>query len=228
MRDDLPQFERRTIQMTEIRAQNDGRISGYAAVFNQPSELLYGSFREVIKPGAFLSSISNDIRALWNHDTAYVLGRNKAGTLQIAEDDRGLKVDITPPDTQWARDLMVSIKRGDISQMSFGFNVKKDNWSSTQEDGTQTRTLEDVNLHEVSVVTFPAYPQTAVAVRDLSHRLDDLAELVAMADEDKLSAEALSNLKRSFDRLEIKLKNEQEKIKGEHDIKRRSLELKLI
>lgn len=225
---DLPQNERRTVQITEIRAENDGKISGYAAVFNQPSELLYGSFREVIRPGAFNSSLQNDIRALWNHDTAYVLGRNKSGTLAIREDERGLRVDITPPETQWARDLMVSIKRGDISQMSFGFNVKKDSWSATQEDGTQMRTLEDVNLHEVSVVTFPAYPQTAVAVRKIEHKLEDVAELVAMADEDKLSAETLSNLKRSFDRLENKLKAEQAKNKSDLDMKRRALEISLI
>lgn len=225
---ELPQNERRTIQMTEIRAESNGQISGYAAVFNQPSELLYGSFREIIRPGAFSSSMNNDIRALWNHDTAYVLGRNKSGTLSIQEDQRGLKVDITPPDTQWARDLMVSIRRGDISQMSFGFNVKKDNWSATQEDGTQVRTLEDVNLHEVSVVTFPAYPQTAVSVRNLENKLDDVAELVALADEDKLSPDALLNLKRSFDRLEIKIKADQAKIKSDLDMKLRSLESQLI
>lgn len=224
MRDQLPEIERRSVQMTEIRAESDGKISGYAAVFNQQSELLYGSFREVIKPGAFSKTLQNDIRALWNHDTAYVLGRNTAGTLSLVEDSRGLRVDIAPPDTQWARDLMVSIKRGDISQMSFGFNVKKDSWSETQADGTQIRTLEDINLHEVSVVTFPAYPQTSVSARSL----DDVAEILALADEDKLTAETISNLKRQFDRLEDKIRVKNANIKAELDLKSRALDLLLI
>lgn len=227
MIDNLPQDERRTLPMTEIRAESDGKIVGYAAVFNQQSELLYGSFREVIKPGAFASSLSNDVRALWNHDTAYVLGRNKVGTLQMAEDSRGLRVEITPPDTQWARDLMVSIKRGDISQMSFGFQVVKDAWTNNA-DNTQIRELIDVNLHEVSVVTFPAYPQTSVSARGVDHQLEDLAELVALAETDRLSAEALMNLKRSYERLDDKFKAEKAKNNAILDLKRRELALKLI
>lgn len=228
MRDKLPKNERRTIPMTEIRAESNGSIVGYAAVFNQKSELLYGSFREVINPGAFKSTLTNDIRALWNHDTAYVLGRNTAGTLQLAEDERGLRVEITPPDTQWARDLMVSVRRGDISQMSFGFNVKKDSWSATQEDGTQTRTLEEIDLHEVSVVTFPAYPQTSIVARSIESKLDDVAELVALADEDKLSAEVLTNLKRQFERLENKISAENARIKADLELKSLALDLLLI
>lgn len=228
MIDQLPKEERRTIPITEIRAESDGKITGYAAVFNSESELLYGHFREVIKPGAFASSIGNDIRALWNHDTAYVLGRNKVGTLQLQEDERGLKVEITPPDTQWARDLMVSIKRGDISQMSFGFRVKKDKWSEYKSDGTQLRELHDVDLHEVSVVTFPAYPATSVSARSVDNYLDDLAELIAMAESDRLSADAKSNLKRHFERLENKFKQEKAKNQAILDLKARELALKLI
>jgi HK97 family phage prohead protease len=225
---EMPQNERRTIPMTEIRAESDGKITGYAAVFNQKSELLYGSFREVIKPGAFSNTLQNDIRALWNHDTAYVLGRNTAGTLQLKEDDRGLRVEISPPDTQWARDLMVSIKRGDISQMSFGFNVRKDSWTEPDGQGVSERELLDVNLHEVSVVTFPAYPQTSVSARSVENVLDDVAELVALADEDKLSAETLSNLKRQFERLENKISADNARIKADLDHKQRSLDLLLI
>lgn len=228
MREQLPQNERRTLPMTEIRAAGDGKITGYAAVFNQQSELLYGSFREVIKPGAFGGTLTNDVRALWNHDTAYVLGRNTAGTLALAEDERGLRVEITPPDTQWARDLMVSIKRGDISQMSFGFQVKKDSWSSTQDDGTQVRTLEEINLHEVSVVTFPAYPQTTVTARSIENKLDDVAELVAMADQDKLTADTIMNLRRHFDRLENKLRADNARIAADLELKKRALDLLLI
>lgn len=228
MKDQLPQNERRTVPMTEIRAENGGKITGYAAVFNQKSELLYGSFREVIKPGAFKNTLGNDIRALWNHDTAYVLGRNAAGTLQLAEDERGLRVEITPPDTQWARDLMVSIKRGDISQMSFGFNVKKDAWTDPDSNGVAERELLDVNLHEVSVVTFPAYPQTSISARSIENKLDDVAELVALADEDKLSAETLSNLKRQFERLENKISAQNAQLKADLELKSKALDLLLI
>ncbi len=166
-----------TPDQLEIRAaeSEDGRskIVGYAAVFNQLSEPLAGRFREQIRPGAFKRSIKNgDVRALWNHDPNYVLGRTKSGTLRLEEDDRGLKIEIDPPDTQWARDLMVSIQRGDVDQMSFGFRVLKDEWDR-REDGTIIRTLIDVELFDVSPVTFPAYPQTSVAVRDMLRSLSE-------------------------------------------------------
>lgn len=121
-------------------------------------------FREKVLPGAFADTIkTDDIRALYNHDVNYVLGRNKAGTLFLEEDDIGLKVRILPPDTQWARDLMVSIEWGDISQMSFGFIVISDRWGT--EEGVDMRELLKVKLYDVSPVTFPAYPQTDVGVR---------------------------------------------------------------
>lgn len=151
----------------EERADNGlPRLRGHAAVFNSLSEPMYG-FREQIAPGAFAESIGkDDIRALWNHDTSHVLGRKSAGTLILTEDERGLAVDINPPNTTWAKDLLISIKRGDVSQMSFGFRVLTDSWSMV--DGSEVRTLEKVQLFEVSPVTFPAYSATDVSARSLA------------------------------------------------------------
>ncbi|ADL50551.1 HK97 family phage prohead protease [Clostridium cellulovorans] len=170
------QMERRTVELTELRVKNidtnEGEnntipvIEGHAAVFNQWSEELGGvfSFREKVIPGAFTDSIqTDDVRALFNHDPNYVLGRNKSGTLELTETKEGLYVKITPPDTQWARDLTVSIDRGDISQMSFGFLVLEDRWG--YEEGRDVRELRKVKLFDVSPVTFPAYPQTSVGIR---------------------------------------------------------------
>lgn len=146
-------------------AKKDGKeqIVGYAAVFNKLSEDL-GGFRERIKPGTFSKTIQeSDIRALFNHDPNYVLGRNKAGTLRLKENSKGLKIRIDPPD--WASNIMESIHRGDIDQMSFGFRTIKDSWS--KEDGQNIRQLEEVQLFDICPVTYPAYPDTTVAVREL-------------------------------------------------------------
>lgn len=168
-------FERRTITLKELRVVEanvdpltEPAIEGYASVFDSWSEELGGNspFRERVVKGAFEETIQNDdIRALFNHDPNYVLGRNKAGTLTLEEDDKGLKVRIVPPDTQWAKDLLVSIKRGDITQMSFGFTVILDRWS--YEDNIDVRELLKVKLYDVSPVTFPAYAQTECGVRSL-------------------------------------------------------------
>lgn len=157
----------------EERADNGlPRLRGHAAVFNSLSEPMYG-FREKIAPGAFAESIGkDDIRALWNHDTGHVLGRKSAGTLILTEDERGLAVDINPPNTTWAKDLLISIKRGDITQMSFGFRVLTDSWAMV--DGGEVRTLEKVQLFEVSPVTFPAYSATDISTNDADPETDAL------------------------------------------------------
>lgn len=176
-------IERRAYQPVEVRVSDDGeapKIVGHAAVFDELSEPLgfMYPFREKIKRGAFRESIGvDDVRALWNHNPDWVLGRNKAGTLRMREDDRGLAVEIDPPDTQWARDLLTSIRRGDVNQMSFGFQVIDDDWST--ENGESVRTLKKVRLFDVSVVTYPAYPQTDVAVRSSIERL--AAQIEALA-----------------------------------------------
>ena len=149
----------------EVREDDDKpKIKGYAAVFDSLSEEL-GFFKEKIEKGAFSRSIAqNDIRALWNHDDNYVLGRNKNGTLKLEEDDHGLRIEVEPPDTQWAKDCIKSLERGDVNQMSFGFFVRKDEWDES-DPKNPVRTLKEVELLEVSPVTFPAYPETSVTAR---------------------------------------------------------------
>ncbi len=165
------EMERRTWMSGEIRAdpgaegKEQVRFSGYAAVFNELSEDL-GGFREKILPGAFAESIGlDDVRALFNHDPNYVLGRSRAGTLQLSEDGHGLAFAIEAPDTQWARDLYESVKRGDVSQCSFGFRVIEDAWYT--QDGEDRRDLKKVQLFDVSIVTYPAYQGTEASARSL-------------------------------------------------------------
>jgi HK97 family phage prohead protease len=153
----------------EIREGADGEpeIVGYAAVFDQWSQDL-GGFIERIEPGFFAPVLESDVRGLWQHDPSHVLGRTTNGTLALAEDDNGLQVRIRPPDSQWARDALVSMRRGDVNQMSFGFEVAEDRWERASEEtgGIARRTLiRAARLYDVSPVTFPAYPQTSVSVR---------------------------------------------------------------
>ena len=145
----------------EIREDGEGGMTftGYAAVFNSPSEPL--PFTERIAPGAFRGSLKNrnDIKLLWNHDTGAVLGSTRAKTLRLTEDERGLYVEAQLPNTTLGRDARELIKRGDVDSMSFGFTVARDgeSWS----DNGRERTLRKINLHEVSIVAFPAYSATA-------------------------------------------------------------------
>ena len=155
-----------TIEGLEVRAEGDkpATILGHAALFDTKSVYMMG-FRETIEPGAFRESLTGDVRALWQHDTARVLGRTKAGTLRLWEDDQGLAFELNPPDTQDGRDAVTLIERGDVDQMSFGFNVPSggDSWSE-DEDGIPLRSLRTVSLMEISPVTWAAYPQTGVGV----------------------------------------------------------------
>lgn len=149
----------------EFRADAENpKLMGHAALFDVLSEDL-GGFKEQIRKGAFANSIQvDDIRALFNHDSNYVLGRNTSGTLRLTEDDLGLAIEITPPETQFAKDLMALIGRGDINQMSFGFIVNVDEWDNTDPKNV-IRTLVDVSLWDVSPVTYPAYPQTEIGIK---------------------------------------------------------------
>lgn len=156
--------ERRDLSAPIELRDNSRTIAGYAAVFNSVADI-GGAFREQIAPGAFAKSLSDDVRALFDHDTGHVLGRTKSGTLRLAEDARGLAVEIDLPDTQTGRDLRESMARGDIDGMSFGFRVTKQDWDETGE--IPLRTIRELELFEVSVVTFPAYADTEVALRSL-------------------------------------------------------------
>jgi len=149
----------------KTRAEEDEMIiEGYFAVYNTETELWPGAFEE-IAPGAFDNTLSNDIRALINHDTSLVLGRTKAGTLELKTDSRGLwgRIKINPNDTD-AVNLYERVKRGDVDQCSFGFNIISEE-TDYREDGTIKWTIKEVDLHEVSVCTFPAYEETSVQAR---------------------------------------------------------------
>lgn len=162
--------ERQTRSLqTELktRAEPDGQdmyIEGYFAVCNQETELWPGAFEE-IAVGAFDKTMGNDIRGLINHDTTLVLGRNKSGTLELRADSHGLwgQVRINPNDTD-AVNLYERVKRGDVDQCSFGFNIvtQVTDW---RDDGTVKWTITEIDLHEVSVCTFPAYENTGVQAR---------------------------------------------------------------
>lgn len=162
--------ERRYFTATDLRAKGGSSpgLIGHAAVFNELSDDL-GGFREEIMPGAFSDSIkADDVRALWNHDPNFPLARTKSGTLRLSEDRTGLKIDADLPDTQFARDLMKSIERRDVDQMSFGFRVLPKDQKWEMRNGSLVRSLVRVGLFDVSPVTFPAYPQTDVGVRALA------------------------------------------------------------
>ena len=174
----------------ELRADPKGNgmsFTGYAAVFNSPSEPL--PFIERIAPGAFARSLKskNNVRMYMNHDSSMLLATTRAKTLRLSEDSKGLFVDASLPDTTIGRDLSVLMQRGDVNSMSFGFTVPSggDMWS----DDGQSRELRQIKLYEVSVVTgFPAYAATTAAVRSL----DALATRTGI-DADQLAA-AITNL----------------------------------
>lgn len=208
----LSKIETRTSSVDfEIREDESGGMTfeGYAAVFDSWSEPL--PFREKIAPGAFRGSLKqrNDIKILWNHDTGSVLGSTRAGTLQLREDDRGLRVMAQLPNTTLGRDTAELIRRGDIDSMSFGFSVPRngDDWN---EDGSE-RTLKAVRLHEVSIVAFPAYSATAgtATVRGLDKiakraevDADDLADaLLKIESGQTISVEEKSLISKVLDTL---------------------------
>lgn len=162
--------ELRYAQM-ELRAVGDEStrtIGGYAAVFNSTTEI-FPMLNEKIAKGAFADSLKeDDIRALWSHNPDVVLGRNKNNTLKLWEDDHGLAFELALPDTEDGRSAFVLIKRGDVTGMSFGFQVKKDSWEMGEKGKPHIRTLEKVKLFEVSPVAYPAYDATSVGTRSLA------------------------------------------------------------
>lgn len=161
----MSELERRAWMdgLVELREADDGkrRIYQRAVPYGELSVDL-GGWREVIVAGAF--PIDGDIRALWQHESAMVLGRTIAGTLELREEESGIYAESTPPDTGWARDALISIERGDVTGSSFGFYVDEDEWILTERE--VIRRVKRGRLIEVSPVTFPAYPTTSTSVRD--------------------------------------------------------------
>lgn len=180
-------MERRAlVRPLAIRSAGDGpTIAGYAAVFGSAADI-GGQFREIIAPGAFQGAIAGDVRALIDHDSGRVIGRTTAGTLRLIEDDVGLAVEIDLPDTQDGRDLATLIARGDISGMSFGFIVTRQLWDETGD--IPVRTIQAVDLREVSAVAFPAYDDTSLALRSLESARTAAGQ--ARADHNRKRAEA--------------------------------------
>ena len=150
---------------TEFKIKRDDEapeemiIEGYFALYENETELFKNSF-EIITKGAFDKTLNNDIRGLWNHNTQYVLGRNKSGSIELRTDDKGLYGLIRLPDTQYARDLYELVKRGDVDQCSFGFNILEEELEELASGGYRWR-INEIDLHEISVVTFPAYENTS-------------------------------------------------------------------
>jgi len=175
-------FEMRAVDASGMK------FSGYAAVFNSASRDL-GGFVEFIKPGAFARSLAsrNKIMLLWNHDTSMPLASTRNGSLTLREDARGLFVEATLPDTTLGRDIAAQVRSGLTDSMSFGFQVKRDSWNAT---GDQ-RTLEDVALFEVSLVTSEAYAATAGTV--------SVRNYVATADKTEIDVDFLAEAMNDFE-----------------------------
>ena len=162
-------LERREVRpvATEFTARDDGEaptIEGYFAVFNSLYDIAPG-MTESVAPGAFQRTLSGDIRALTNHDTTLVLGRTKAHTLELREDEHGLwgKISINPKDAD-AMNLYERVRRGDVDQCSFGFEITEEE-TEFRDDGSIHWTIKDVELYEVSACTFPAYKETNISAR---------------------------------------------------------------
>jgi HK97 family phage prohead protease len=191
----MDKTERRIFAIDELRVEKDAdkgtTLTGYAAVFDTLSVDL-GGFRETIAKGTFSESLQGDVRALWNHDSNHVLGRTKSGTLKLAEDAKGLRVEIHPPES--AAPFVESIRRGDVDQMSFGFKTVTDEWE-TDENGQTTRTLLKADLYDVSPVTFPAYPATEVSARaEIYGYIPDIPDTVRAHGSDIAEQEARARM----------------------------------
>ena len=159
------------VQVRADGAEGVARFSGYASVFNSRTAIgnpLRWGFYEEIAPGAFSKTLTEgDARMLIDHDSYYVVSRSSAGTLTLSEDERGLAVD-SALDTElsYVRDLQANLRNGNVSGMSFGFYVIKDEWNQERVDiegadpvEVDVRIIREVRLIEVSAVTFPAYPR---------------------------------------------------------------------
>lgn len=173
----------------ELRAadSNNPKIVGYAALFAPARTQDMGGWVEEVSPTAFASTLKAgaDVRALFNHDANFVLGRTPK-TLTLSVDNVGLRYEIDPPPTQWAKDLLVTMRRADVSQSSYGFICTKDSWRIDPDGTTVVRTIEEAQLFDVSVVTFPATESTSSSVRTATRSCPaDLRSKLAVRDDDE-------------------------------------------
>ena len=172
--DNATRLERRSMQVRELRIEDDGkRVAGYASVFNEET-VIAGFFREVIKPGAFKRAIKEkqDVYALKNHDQNLILARTTNGSLLMQEDKTGLWVEFDPPDTQTGRDMVEEIRTGLVDEMSFAFIAVEEKWIEKKDELT-LREVIDVDLFDVSPVTYAQYKGTSVGLRSAESIFND-------------------------------------------------------
>ncbi len=174
------QLERRTnLETVKLESREDTKpvIQGYAALFNVETEI-YGMFRESIAPGAFKRSLQENQRvvSLFNHDPNYVLGSTSSGTMTLREDEKGLWIEVEPPDTQVGRDVVEYIRRGDVQGQSFMFEITKQEWTFASKKGEMDqRIIQEVVLYEAGPVLMPAYQETSVGLRARAEEAYQLA-----------------------------------------------------
>lgn len=153
------------IRSAALSADSESKkLVGYVVQWNKESETLWGEYVERFAPNAFTDSLKSgkDVRALFEHDHTKLLGRTSSGTLKLEEDSTGLRFELIPPDTQLGRDLLVSVERGDISGMSFGFRTIKNEWDFSVEPNL--RTVQQAELVEITVTSIPAYPDSSLEI----------------------------------------------------------------
>ena len=206
-------LEQRVIpsEALELRAETEEerRLSGYGIVYNRKSQLLGGLFREVILPGAASEILQSnpDIQCAYNHDTKYLFGRTKSGTLTLEEDISGVRYTANPPDSQWAKDALISIQRGDIDGSSFTFAVDPDGekWLE-QEDGTYLREIHKfAAIGEMGPVSNPAYLDTTTNVRSIEEVYESNIARLRAQDEQCEIEQARARRVRDAELLKIQL-----------------------
>lgn len=188
-------FEAGTLEVRSADGDKLPTLVGYAAKFDKRADL--GWYQEEIAPGAFAESLrrGDDVRALWNHNTSAPLGRRSAGTLRVSEDATGLRVEIDLPNTTAGKDVLESVTRGDVDGMSFGFRAQRVEWQFDPEDGSNdVRRLLEVDLIEVSAVTFPAYEDTEIAKRSEDAVRKEISKLTDVRSAENRPAVASVNL----------------------------------
>lgn len=190
-------YQVRNFRSLDLNANDEAAekiISGYFIVFNSETELYEGCFEE-IAPESFDNVDLSDVRALIDHETSKVLGRTKSGTLTLSVDAKGVygEIKVNENDTE-AMNLYSRVQRGDVDQCSFGFNIL-DEAMETRDDGSYKFTIKAIELFEVSVVTFPAYADTAVEAR--SKQIENMEKRELLAKKSKLE-EKLNGLKTTY------------------------------